>query len=110
MSIKRINICELLDYKDREGIILKGCGGKLQDWLDGINDLFAEKNILLDGTEFKEEDVVVFDKTGLTCILFEFTDNVKLDVGKLAMWRIGTHATFGGTWLTDFVANELCDV
>ena len=33
--------------------------------------------------------------------------NVKLDIGKLAIWRLQTHADFGGTWLSDFVPNRL---
>ena len=33
-------------------------------------------------------------------------DDVKLDVGKLAMWRINTHQQFGGTWLSDYLANR----
>ncbi len=40
------------------------------------------------------------------CILYPFGD-VKLDMGKLAMWRLQTHDTFGGTWLSDYVPNRL---
>ena len=42
----------------------------------------------------------------LTNLLFPF-DRVKLDVGKLAMWRLQTHGQFGGTWLSDYVPNQL---
>jgi hypothetical protein len=42
---------------------------------------------------------------GLTNLLFDM-DDVKLDVGKLAMWRINTHQQFGGTWLSDYLANK----
>ena len=41
-----------------------------------------------------------------TSLLYPFED-VKLDIGKLAMWRLQTHADFGGTWLSDFVPNRL---
>ena len=34
-------------------------------------------------------------------------ENVKLDMGRLAMWRLQTHETFGGTWLSDYVPNRL---
>ena len=34
-------------------------------------------------------------------------DGVQLDVGKLAIWRLQTHAQFGGTWLSDYVPNRL---
>lgn len=32
---------------------------------------------------------------------------MKLDIGKLAVWRLQTHSEFGGTWLSDFVPNRL---
>lgn len=39
-------------------------------------------------------------------MLFPFED-VELDIGKLAMWRLQTHDTFGGTWLSDYIDNRL---
>jgi hypothetical protein len=30
-------------------------------------------------------------------------DDIRLDVGKLAMWRLQTHGQFGGYWLSDYV-------
>jgi hypothetical protein len=69
---------------DREGLILQGCGGDPQEWLDGVNDVLTEAGILLDGDKFK--DASVFEHDGHTDILFDM-DNVKLDVGRLAMWR-----------------------
>lgn len=107
MRIKRIDKGDLRGYEGKEGLILQGCGGNLQEWVDGINELFAKEGILLDGTKFKEENCAVFENNELTCLLYEFTDDVKLDTGKLAMWRIGTHSDFGGTWLTDYVDNHL---
>lgn len=38
--------------------------------------------------------------------MFPF-DDVKLNTGKLAVWRLQTHAVFGGTWLSDYVPNKL---
>ena len=88
----------------QEGLILQGCGGDLQEWVDGINDLLTEVGILLDGSQF--ESVSVFQHQGLTNLLFPF-DGAKLDAGKLAMWRLQTHGQFGGTWLSDYVPNQL---
>lgn len=104
MGIKAITTNGLRRMGDREGLILQGCGGELQEWLDGINEMFTENGILKDGTKF--ENISVFEHEGLTCLLFPF-DGVKLDVGKLALWRLQTHATFGGTWLSDYVPNRL---
>ena len=88
-----------------EGLILQGCGGDPQEWLDGINEMLTRREILLDGTKFS--DISVFENEGLTCILFPFDSSVNLDIGKLAMWRLSTHNDFGGTWLSDYVENRL---
>ena len=104
MGIKAITSNGLRRMGDREGLILQGCGGDLQEWLDGINEMFTANGILKDGTKF--ENISVFEHEGLTCLLFPF-DGVKLDVGKLALWRLQTHATLGGTWLSDYVPNRL---
>ena len=96
---------ELRQMPGREGLVLQGCGGELQEWVDGINDLLIEAGILLDGTRF--ETVSAFQHDGLTNLLFSFDDSVKLDMGKLAMWRLQTHGQFGGTWLSDYVPNRL---
>ena len=58
----------------------------------------------MEGTEFKH--VKSFCHEGLTNLLFPF-EGVKLDLGKLAIWRIKSHETFGGTWLSDYVPNRL---
>ena len=95
---------DLRKMKDKEGLILQGCGGEPKEWLDGMNDLLTKEGILQNGSKF--EDCSVFSNDGLTCILFPF-EGVDLDIGKLAMWRLQTHGTFGGTWLSDYVPNRL---
>jgi len=77
--------------KDSEGLILQGCGGDLQEWVDGINKTLTESGILLEETSFKSEDCRTFNHDGVTCLLFPFSEDVKLNVGKLAMWRLQTH-------------------
>ena len=103
-EIKRITTEDLRHMDGQEGLILQGCGGDLQEWVDGINGLLTEAGILLDGSRF--ESVSVFQHQELTNLLLPF-DGVKLDVGKLAMWRLQTHGQFGGTWLSDYVPNQL---
>ena len=104
--IKRIKHAELREMKGKEGLILQGCGGDLHEWVDGINDMLTNANILLEGTRFDADDCRSFEQGGLTCLYYPF-DKVKLDVGKLAMWRLRTHEQFGGTWLSDYVPNRL---
>lgn len=104
MSIKRIQAEALRTMSEKEGLILQGCGGDPQEWLDGINELLTEEGILLDGSRF--DGISVFKNDGCTCILFEF-EGARLDMEKLAMWRLQSHSTFGGTWLSDYVPNRL---
>ena len=85
---------DLRHMTDEEGLILQGCGGDLQEWVDGINDLLTQEGILLNGTKF--EHAATFQHDGLTNLFFSF-EGVQLNVGKLAMWRIQTHSQFGGT-------------
>ena len=104
MSIKNIEAEELREMAGKEGLILQDCGGPLQDWLDGINNMLTEAGILQNGSRFT--DIYVFEHEGLTNLLFPF-ENAKLDVGKLAMWRLQTFGNFSGKWLTDYVDNRL---
>ncbi len=104
MKIKEIDIQELRKMDGKEGLILQGCSGKPKEWVDGINQLLKDEKILLEGSKF--QDCYVFQNGDKTCLLFPFGD-LKLDVGKFAIWRLKTHAVFGGTWLSDYVDNYL---
>ena len=102
--MKQISLDELRGRPCTEGLILQGCGGDLKEWVTGINETLTKEGILLDGDTFK--DVSSFEHSGVTNLLFSM-DNVKLDVGRLAMWRLKSHDTFGGTWLSDYLPNRL---
>ena len=104
MSINHIEAEDLCRMDGKEGLILQGCGGDLQEWLDGINEMFTEAGILKNGTKF--QNISAFEHDGLTCLLYPF-EGVDLEIGKLAMWRLQTHDAFGGTWLSDYVPNRL---
>ena len=103
-DIQTVTTDDLRRMTDTEGLVLMGCGGDLQEWVDGINGMLTESGILLEGTKF--EHVAAFQYGDITCLLYPF-DDVKVDMGRLAMWRLHTHDHFGGTWLSDFVPNQL---
>ncbi|MBD5152808.1 MAG: hypothetical protein HDT16_10205 [Oscillibacter sp.] len=103
-TISQITTEDLREMSDQEGLVLQGCGGDLQEWVNGINGLLTDAGILLDGSRF--ENVSTFRHGKVTNLLFPF-EGVKLDMGKLAMWRLQTHGRFGGTWLSDYVPNRL---
>lgn len=104
MKINNITLSDLRRMNGKEGLILQGCGGETQEWVDGINKMLTDKGILLDNTKF--ENVSVFKSDGVTCILYPFAD-VHIDIGKLAMWRLQSYTAFAGTWLSDYVENKL---
>ena len=105
MSIRLISTEQLRRMGDQEGLILQGCGGDPQEWVDGINEILAKEGILKKGAGF--EEAYTFRHDGLTCMLFPFKEDMELDMGKLAIWRLASYSTFGGTWLSDYVPNRL---
>ena len=104
MSIKSITLDELRRMNDKEGLILQGCGGDPQEWIDIINKDLTDAGVLKNGSKFVDVDRFKWERR--TCLLFHL-DNIDLDLGKLAMWRLQTHGLFGGTWVSDFVPNRL---
>ena len=104
-TIQQITVDDLRKMNDKEGLILQGCGGDLQEWLDGINEMFIKERLLLNGTSFSE--IYAFSYGELTNLLFPFTEDVSLNYGRLSIWRLQSHQAFGGTWLSDYVENNL---
>ena len=102
-EIKQITTEDLRRMEGCEGIVFEGCED-LQGWVDGLNDDLTKAGILLDGTKLQK--VSSFQRDGGTCIFFDF-EGAKLNMGKLAIWRLQTHAQLGGTWLSDYVPNQL---
>ena len=102
-KVKEISIDELRSIRGKEGLILQGCGGDLSEWDEGITNLFYEEDILPEDERFQE--IYSFKYNDQTNVLF-IIDDVNMDMGKLAMWRLGTHANFGGTWLSDYMTNK----
>lgn len=104
MIITKITTDAIRQMNKKEGLVLIGCGGDLQEWVDGINEMLTKDGILLNNSKFTE--CQSFTHNNMTCLLFSF-DNVELDIGKFAMWRLKTYESFAGTWLSDFVPNNL---
>lgn len=104
MAIEKITIEKLRTMKDAEGLVIQGCGGDLQEWIDELNKSLDKDGILLDGSKF--ENAYTFKNDGVTCLFFPF-DGVKCDISKMAVWRIKTHSLLCGTWFSDYVDNQL---
>ena len=41
MPIERITADDLRDMEHQEGLVLQGCGGEAQEWLDGSEYTYA---------------------------------------------------------------------
>lgn len=104
MIITKITTDAIRQMNKKEGLVLIGCGGDLQEWVDGINEMLTKDGILLNNSKFTE--CQSFTHNNMTCLLFPF-ENVELDIGKFAIWRLKTYNSFGGTWLSDFIPNQL---
>lgn len=106
MSVEEMDMRTFREMRKnrREGLVLQGCGGDLQEWQDGVNGILADEGILLEGIRF--ERIYVFQHEGRQNLLFPFDDAVKLDVGKLAVWRL-RNPNLEGMWLSDYVDNRL---
>lgn len=102
--MNQITIEELSRMHGKAGLIIQGCGGDLNEWVDGINNILTEEGILLKGDRFR--DVSAFENEGVANLLF-YMEGVQLDIGKLAMWRLQTHHNFYGTWLSDYLDNYI---
>ena len=87
-----------------QGLLCIGCGGEVSEWIDGINHTLFEEGISTVKNVFKT--IYRFTWRGATCLLFSFNDLKagELNVGKLAMFRIGRSDWM--KWLTDWQDNN----
>lgn len=97
--MKQIKFNDLLDIP--EGLILLGCGGDLNEWINGVLDILFEKEIIESKDDFGEP-VCLTTSGGRIDLVFPFAENNKINIGKLAMWRL----QFGdASWASDYIVN-----
>ena len=108
ITIDKISIDEvkMLKNKNYEFLIIQGCGGNLADWKKGFEEQFIENEIAPVGFEFSE--TYAFDYDGHTNIAFALNDK-DINMGKLAIIRLGWKPQFGAMWLSDYFDNYLSD-
>ena len=104
MKIKEVTTVDIANMRSSEGLVLQGCGGDLREWVDGINKLLIDADIIKSNQ--KLDNILSFKYNDLTCIVFLF-EGIELDMSKLAIWRLTTRETFGSMWLSDFIDNYL---
>lgn len=102
MKIEHISKQRVLKLaKQTDYLVWQGCGGPIEDWYDGITKMLIENGIA--DKNYKMKEMYVFDNNGLTCLL---TPLDKLNISKLAAYRIAWRDTFGTMWLSDYIDNK----
>ncbi len=102
VNIKEIDLENLYQYQ--EGLVIQGCGGDLQEWVDGITNLLIENQVLQ--KEFSFPEVATFQHNQDRNILFPL-DHEGLNMMKLIPWRLENREKFGAVWLSDYKPNTL---
>ena len=100
MSVKKITVDEAKEIEG-DALILMGCGGDVNVWKEGINELLKEEGIIGESMN----DIFILNIQAVrTDLIFMFNETV--NTGKLALWRISKGQTFNAKWLSDYMDNE----
>ncbi|MBQ8891302.1 MAG: hypothetical protein IJ068_00345 [Bacilli bacterium] len=103
-NVKELNTEEIkeLRYKGYEFLILQGCGGSLNEWVDGITNLFKEQKIV--PLSFSFNEIYSFKNGNLINLAFSLKSN-DVDMSKLAIFKLKMRESFGAMWLSDYIDN-----
>jgi len=91
---------------NKEGIVLLGAGGDLDQWIEGVSGQLKEEEIATSGdpADLWEHTFYRLTTTGGRtdlAMIFKSSSNV-IDIGKMAMWRL----RFGDcSWISDYIVN-----
>ena len=100
MTIKKITVEEAKEIEG-DALVLIGCGGDVNDWKEGINELLKEEGIIRESMN----DIFILNiQVVRTDLIFMFNETVNM--GKLAMWRLSKGIIFNAKWLSDYIDNE----
>lgn len=107
--IKELELKEIKELKNNEYdyLILQGCGGNSNEWIDGITDMLKSNDIV--PFDFKFNEIYKFKKDDLTNLAFALNDK-NINMEKLAIFRLSIRDDFGAMWLSDYVDNYLKDI
>jgi DNA-directed RNA polymerase subunit RPC12/RpoP len=94
VNIKRITYEDFtVNYKDRYGIVKLGCGGDLQEWVRGMEEVLRENSVIngmvVEG-ELWDEVLLITTPEGRQDMVF-LTDDAKMPAIKVWMWKAPNH-------------------
>ena len=104
MTETRTVISAKIADMNTEGLVILGCGGNLNEWIDGVTRILAKENIVPSANPADSFDDPFYLKTtgGRTDLVMPFKKGAKINIRKLAIWRI----KFGDTsWISDYIVN-----
>jgi len=91
--------------QEHDAIVFMGCGGDLQQWVDGITDMLKECDIVPRDFEFSFAWRFTYrEPLTIICLLFPI-DGKGLNIGKLSIWRI-ENQNLDAKWLSDFLVQR----
>ena len=97
------------NYANKFGMVILGAGGNLNEWVEGIGNLLLEQKLVEIAPIFSEAFKLtgnVLGNEGRTDLALIFDKNTKVNIGKLAMWRISVGSC---SWIDDFIVNYAKD-
>lgn len=100
-NVQKINMdraCDIIDKQ--EALIFLGCGGNLNEWKKGINDILIKKDIISKPIE----DVYSLTKRDRRDLIFPLDEDTNMS--KLSIWRIKEGRKFDAKWLSDYLDNK----
>ena len=104
MGVNKMKFNEFKELNN-EGIVLLGCGGDLQEWINGVSNLFNEEKITAITSEPKDmflNAIELITTGGRTDLALIFNNGCEFNMGKMAIWRL----SFGDcSWISDYVVN-----
>lgn len=92
------------DNDSKEGIVLLGTGGDLNEWVEGVfNQLKEESIVTASSVEELFSNAIELKTTGCrTDLVLVFNNFDNINMGKMAMWRL----RFGDCcWISDYIPN-----
>jgi hypothetical protein len=88
-----------------DGIVLLGCGGDPQEWIQGVTQVLRKEEIIdseVTSEKAWKEAFLLTTTGGRHDIALTFNSNTAFNISKMAMWRL----QFGDcSWISDYTVN-----
>lgn len=109
VEVQNISLDEVKELANDnfEYLVFQGCGGNLNDWVNGVTNMLKDEKIVSDSFSF--DKVYSFENGNLTNLAFALNSS-DIDMGKLSIFRLKIRDDFKAMWLSDYVDNYTEDI